>query len=367
MKKIYALALLLPLLTACGDDDSFFQDQEIWEYASPASRNMNEGILLDLDEGIKLQNFGNLQGLLIIKDNRIVFENYYQQNSRVDLFPVGRVGSSLVTLLLGEVLNNELGNQLDTPIHELLPGYGAIFDENPVKKEITIRHLLTMQSGLVWNESLRSVADPNNDLVRMTNSNDYIAYILNQQIEAPPGRRFAYNSGSYYILLKIMAELLDQPINEYFEERLFEPLQIDNYLLGTTPSGLPDYVLGLSMNTLDLAKIGYFTLKKGEWQSRRLVDDRWVDQLLSIQKEISNQNNFGFGWWNFAEESLVATTYGLNDVFYLFGEESQGIYLSESQDLLVVVSNGLDPVRSFGNSSFWAFIRVLDSLQPDNL
>lgn len=367
MRKLLHILIILPLLWSCGDDDDFFPDQEVWPYASPASKGMNEGILLDFNSNVELQNFGNLQGFIVIKDDHLVFENYYQENSRREFFPVGRVGASLVTMLLGEVLNNELGNQIDLPIYQLLPEYSAIFDANPIKKEITIRHLLKMQTGLVWNESLRSVADPSSDLNSMIRSNDYVEFVLSKQIEATPGRRFAFNSGCYFILLKIMDQLLEVPVQSYFEERLFQPLGIENYTVDNTPQGLPDYVLGLSMTTLDLTKVGYFVLKKGDWQGLRIIDDRWVDQLLSVQVEISSQNRWGFGWWGFGEESLVSTNYGINDVYYLFGENSQGMYLSESQNMVVVVSNGLDAARGFNNSSFWAYIRVLDSLQPATL
>ena len=362
MKKLLQIIILIPFLLSCGDDSVFIEDQNIWEYASPSTTDLDEGMLLELDEGIKLQNFGNVQGLIIIKNDQLVFENYYQGSSRVDLQPIGRLGAGLVTALFGEVLNNELGNQVDTPIHELLPEYSDVFDADPVKKEITIRHLLTVRTGLVWNESLRTVLDDDNDLVRMTNSDDYVGYILNKQIEAPPGRRFSYNSGCHVLLVKLMDELLDRPVTEYFNERLFEPLGIERFELSNTPQGLPDYALGLRMSTLDLTKVGYFIMQKGNWRGRRLLDDRWIDQLLSIQVEISDENHFGFGWWGFGDASTIANIYGIDDINYLFSERSSGMYLSESQDMLVVVSNGLDPNRSFSNSSFWTYVRVLDAL-----
>ncbi|MEL7146367.1 MAG: hypothetical protein AAFO69_08365, partial [Bacteroidota bacterium] len=74
---------------------------------------------------------------------------------------------------------------------------------------------------------------------------------------------------------------------------------------------------------------------------------------------------FGFGWWRFGEESLVATAYGLTDVNYLIGERSQGLFLSESQNMVVVVSNGVDPEPTLNSRSFWAFTGILESLQPD--
>ena len=189
---------------------------------------MNESVLLDFDAAVQFQNFGNMQGLIVIKDDHLVFENYYQQNSRRELFPVGRIGASLVSMLLGEVLNNELGNQIDTPIYQLLPEYSGIFDAEPLKRQITIRHLLTMQTGLVWNESLRTVADTGNDLSAMIISNDYVEFVLSKQVEATPGRRFSFNSGCYFILLKIMDQLLDTHLQAYFEERLFQTLGIEN-------------------------------------------------------------------------------------------------------------------------------------------
>ncbi|MGB3464520.1 MAG: hypothetical protein WBA74_04590, partial [Cyclobacteriaceae bacterium] len=106
---------------------------------------------------------------------------------------------------------------------------------------------------------------------------------------------------------------------------------------------------------------GYLLLKEGNWQGSQLIDSRWVNDILTVQNVISTQNNFGYHMWNFNENSFIFQNYALEDIFYVYGSYSQGLFLSKSRDLLVVVNNGLDPNRNFSNSSFWAFTRVLDS------
>ncbi|MEL6562217.1 MAG: serine hydrolase, partial [Bacteroidota bacterium] len=235
---------------------------------------------------------------------------------------------------------------------------------NPTKREVTIEHLLSMTAGFVWNESLTPIDEDRNNLGQLLESDEYVAYVLNQPLEAPPGRRFSYNSGCNIILLNIMDKLLDESLEEYFELRIFSPLGIEDYQVSNTPTGLPNYSTGLIMNQLDLTKIGYLMLKNGEWDGLQIIDSRWMDQILESQSTISNQNDFGYNWWLFNNESFIFTNYSVDDVNYLYGARNQGIYFSQKNDLLVVINNGIDPGRSFSNSSFWAFTRVLDSLLP---
>ena len=364
MKRIFFIIILLPFLNGCYLNEEVPPDQTTWEYQLPGNLGMDENVLLQLDSDIKEDLFGNTLGVTIIKNDKLVYENYYQNKDRTDLFPIGRLGSGIVTALFGEVLNNKLANQLDTPVFWFFPEYASIFEETPTKKEITIRHLLQMTDGLVWNEALTGIDQEGNNLAQLLNSSDMVEFIFSQQLEAPPGRRFSYNSGCNVILLNLMDKLLDEPLQDYFNQRIFSPLGIKNFQITNTPTGLPNYTLGLSLSQLDLTKIGYLFLKNGEWDGFQIIDSRWMDQILTSQSIISNQNDFGYSWWLFNNESFVFTNYGLDDVNYLFGATNQRIYFSKNSDLLVVINNGLDPGRSFSNSSFWAFLRVLDSLLP---
>lgn len=364
MKRIISIIILFPILNACYLDENIPPDQEVWDYELPANLGMNENVLLQLDADIKQGLFGNTQGLTIIKNNKLIFENYYQGTGRNDFFAVGRLGTGLVTALFGEILNNRLANQLDTPIYRFFPEYTAIFEANPNKREITIEHLLNMTSGFVWNESLTTIDEADNDLTKLLNSDNYVEFVLNQPLEAPPGRRFSFNSGCNIILLNLMDKLIGESLQEYFEQRVFAPLGIEDYQVDHTPSGLPNYSLGLSLKQLDLTKIGYLLLKNGEWEGLQIIDNRWMDQILQSQKTISSQNDFGYNWWLFNNQSFIFTNYNIDDVNYLFGTRNQGIYFSQKRDLLVVINNGIDPGRSFSNTSFWAFTQVLDSLLP---
>lgn len=364
MKRIILIIILIPLLNACYLDEDVPPDQEVWEYDLPANLGMNENVLLQLDFDIKQDLFGNIRGLTIVKNDKLIFENYYQNSDRQSIFPAGRLGTGLVTALFGEVLNNRLANQIDTPIFRFFPEYDEIFDANPTKREITIEHLLNMTAGLVWNESLTPIDEDRNNLAQLLETDDYVRYVLSQPLEAPPGRRFSYNSGCNIILLTLMDKLIDESLRDYFEQRVFSPLGIEDYQVDNTPGGLPNYSLGLSMNQLDLTKIGYLMLKNGEWDGLQIIDNRWMDQILESQNTISNQNDFGYNWWLFNNESFIFTNYSIDDVNYLYGARNQGIYFSQKNDLLVVINNGIDPGRNFSNSSFWAFTRVLGSLLP---
>lgn len=365
MKRILLIIIIVPILNACFLGEDVPPDQQTWQYELPGSMGMDENVLLQLDRDIKQNLFGNTLGVTIIKNDRLIYENYYQGRKRADSFSIGRLGTGLVTALFGEILNNRLANQLDTPVYRFFPEYSDIFESNPTKKEITIKHLLQMTDGLVWNETLTGIDQPGNNLTELLNSDDMVEFVFNQQLEAPPGRRFSYNSGCSVIILTLMDKLLEQPIQEFFEERIFTPLGIKNYEVSNTPSGIPNYSLSLRMNQLDLTKIGYLLLKNGNWNNTQIIDSRWIEEILSSQNKISDQNDFGYNWWLFNNDSFIFNNYGIDDIKYLYGATNQGIYFSQNRDLLVVINNGLDPSRNFSNSSFWALTRVLDSILPE--
>ncbi len=362
MKEFLTLVFLTVTLTGCYLNEDVPEDQNIWDYSLPSQQGLADGELLTLDQEIEDDLFGATQSLIIIKNDQLIFENYYDENDRTTLFPIGRVGIGIVSALFGEVLNNELANQLDQPIAVFFPEYSEIFDETPAKRNITVRHLLNMTEGLAWNGSVISIEEESNDLRQMRASNDFVEYVLSRPLEAPPGNRFSFNSGNSIILLNLIDRLIDEPLSEFFSARLFGPLEITSFEVRNMPNGLPDYGTGLSLSTLDLTKIGYLLIKNGVWNGVQLIDSRWIDDMFSSQEEVDLNFDFGFQWWRFNDTSFIARQFGFSDFHFIHGERSQGLYLSRDGQFVITVNNGFNTARNFATPSFFIFIRILDSI-----
>ncbi len=97
-----------------------------------------------------------------------------------------------------------------------------------MKKQITIKHLLTMSAGLGWNENV-SYADPSNREISMYNSPDPIEYVLNQKLSETPGKKFNYSGGCTHILAAIVEKATGIAIDKFTEKYLFKPLRIAEY------------------------------------------------------------------------------------------------------------------------------------------
>lgn len=132
---------------------------------------------------------------------------------------------------------------LDENIYNIFPG-----KVNPLFKifrpEITVRHLLTMTSGVTFNES------------GIVSGNDWLESYLNAPVTGKPGTEFQYNSLNTYVLSAIVSAKTEMTLEEYLRPRLFEPLGITRYLWETCPKGITKGGWGLFICPEDMAKLG---------------------------------------------------------------------------------------------------------------
>jgi len=161
---------------------------------------------------------------------------------------------------------------------------------------MTIRHLLTMTSGLDWDEDL-PYADPRNDSSRMEASFDWVRYAIDRPMAQEPGQAFKYSSGVTQLLSHIFRTATGHDIEEYAQRHLFTPLGIDRYFWKRAPTGLVDTEGGLYLTPRDLAKIAYLFVKNGIWDGQPIVQPDWVKQSLAPSVAVGDGVQYGFKWW----------------------------------------------------------------------
>ncbi len=324
-------------LASCYANDELPRDQEIWGYANPAEVGLSESLLLNTDERIKNGDFFEVKSLIILKDDQIVFENYYDDSFRSQLRPLGFSTSILTVAALGEIINDGFIKSIDDPIYEYMPAYFNVFDAQPEKKEITIRHILTNRSGLVWTES-NSLQSTSNDLYKMKNTSDWVSYVIKKDMEAPPGVRLVTNSAGNIILTSIMQFALgDVDLKEYITERILKPIQINEFVWEADPAGNLDGVTGLSTSDIDFVKIGYLFANYGLWKRKRILNENWVYEMMSIKTNATVFYDTGFGWRSFSAE--LASYYGLGaeEIFISPVDFGQALFLVPRQNLVIMI------------------------------
>ena len=366
MLPYFSLALLV-LAAGCRWNEDVRPDPSPWEYAQPAAGGLRENVLLDLDSVIKGGYLGDINSVLVLKDDKIVFENYYQFFTRDSLQNLGSMGNALVSMLTGFAIDDGYIQSVEDSVYLYLEEYKSYFDADPLKRGIRVRHLLTMRSGISWNETLTSPFSPANDLNIIKNTiPDRIAYLLSKPMESEAGQRYSQNSAASLLLLKAIESQLPYSIEEYLKLRLFEPLNIVTWELETDDAGLANIPLGLRLMPLDIMRVGYLAMQKGNWNGRELLSEEWIGLSTGTQHRISNFLDIGYLWWRFSDDSSWAQEFPENDAFYAASDDGQYLFVLPSYQMVFILNT---PERNSNNLNIGYFVLsnyILRALQPDS-
>ncbi len=350
------------LCASCYIGEELPTDQQIWEYDNPGNVGLSEVQLISIDSLIKLNAFERISGLMVIKDDKMVFENYYDSTNRHTIFSLDKVTITLTIAAVGVAIDKGLLN-LEDPIHQYLPSYESIFDQSVSKRDITIRHLLTHRSGLSWNENLVPFfGNPDHDLNQMFASSDWVSFILNQPLEADPGFRYNFNSGAGVILARIIQNLTNQPFDEFLNENIFNELGVTTFSINQDPSGNFDGGRGASISFLDWTKFGYLMLENGIWNDRRIIDPNFVAEASSVQIPVSGSLNLGYGWRLFGE-NFDFLPIDRNEIYYIGGDIGQHQYIIPSHDMIIQINAANFFFFDFNNPSLNLFIAITNTIQ----
>jgi CubicO group peptidase (beta-lactamase class C family) len=364
MLKLASFSFLLIIVTSCYLGNELPPDQKIWTYDNPSNVGLLENRLLLIDSSILYNQYERIAGLIIIKDDKLVFENYYDSSFRHTIVPLDKTTITLTVAAIGVAIDKGLIN-LDDPIYEHLPSYESIINEDIKKREITIKHLLTHRSGFSWNESIVAFfGNSENNLNQMFASSDWVQFILDQPLEADPGFRYNFNSGTGSILAKIIQNASGQRFEEFLAENIFSIIGVTSFSMGQDPSGNPDGGRGASISFLDWAKFGYLMLNEGIWNDRRVIDPNFVIESSSLQSSVSPTFNLGYGWWLFGDNFDNFLPISKDGMYYITGDIGQHMYIIPSQKMLVLI-NAENFFSAFNNPSLNLFLQITQSIQTN--
>ena len=187
------------------------------------------------------------------------------------------------------------------------------------RPEVTVEHLLTMTSGVTFNES------------GIVSGNDWLESYLNASVSEKPGTKFQYNSLNSYVLSAIVTERTEMSMDEYLRPRLFEPLGITDYFWEKCPKGITKGGWGLFLNTEDMAKLGQLYLDRGKWNGEQIIPESWVE--ASITKKVDSiEGTYGYGYQLWMEERPGSFEYN--------GMLGQNVIIYPDADMVIVTNAG---------------------------
>jgi hypothetical protein len=245
-----------------------------------------------------------------------------------DLHSMQSVSKTVSSVIMGiAITRGDFKAGLDTPLLKYFDvAKVKVVDER--KRRITLRDVLTMSTGLDWNEEV-AYDDPKNDSSLMEATDDWVQYVIDRPMAQEPGTVFNYSSGVSELLAYIFQKETGQDIDKYGEKYLFAPLGMQHYWK-RTPMGVVDTEGGLFLRGSDLAKIGYLYLHKGKWDGKQIVSKKWVEQSLAPSIDAEEGYKYGFKWW------LLPRTDGRRYVWMARGFGGQELMVFPEKDLIVV-------------------------------
>lgn len=323
------LAVPLFLILTAYDYTVPVQLDDGWEAASLSDVGLDseriERITADI---INNNKYDRIHSMLIVKDGKLVHEAYFWGYQRNSLNALASITKTFTSTLIGIAIDQGSIESVDESVVDLIPEYYQGL-EDPDKKAIKLKHILTMSSGLDWLEHGTSYNANENSEHQMVDSEDWMAYVLSKRVKHEPGTRFLYNTGGIHLLSAVIQSRTGLRTNVFAEQNLFEPLGIRAYQWNRDSTGHPctgGTDGGLGLRTRDLAKFGWLFLHDGKWKGKQVISRKWIDLATSKHMKMPHMGHYGYSWFpgsmriNGREVNYIRTTGYGGQTLYLLPE-----------------------------------------------
>lgn len=344
------------------------------KYMYKAPEFINDGIetgtleIVDMDAAriakaaneINCGKFGEVHSMLIYRNDLLVVEEYFQghkfqwdapdyygeqiQWTREMPHHIMSCTKSFTSACIGIAIELGFIDNVHQSIFDYLPDHQHLKTNN--REYITLEHLLTMTSGLAWNEWSAPHGTSANDIDMLYfDCNDPITCVLERPWVAEPGQLFTYNGGGMIILAEILRNATNMNIDEFSMKYLFEPLGIDSTQWTNYDNGLFDAAGSLKLSPRDMLKFGITYLKNGLWDDERIISSEWIKNSSSLYKqnkrinipgEDSGRSGYAYSWWT----SEIDHSGRKIKMFRAGGWGGQSIMVFPELDMVIVFTGG---------------------------
>ena len=329
-----------------------------WETASLKDEDIDSEKIYEMMHTILSGNDKNIHSILLIKNGKLVLEEYFYGYNKEKVHYLASVSKSITSILIGIAIDQKFMANVETKAYTFFPEYNGTrwIDQ---KYPITLQHVLTMTAGLDWDATKYSRRDPRHTTHQMYDSGDPIGFVLDRNLMTAPGEEFYYNSGLTILLGGIVKTSTGLYIDEFAGQYLFAPLGISNYRWDKFPDGNIQTDGGLSLRSRDMAKIGYMIMKNGKWKGRQIVSKEWVKK--STQRHIDAFGiGYGYQWW-------IGKTMINNrplEVLFASGHGGQKIFIIPSLNLTAVFTSRVFNSKGHSGPEGFLLKYIIPSMVP---
>ena len=314
-----------------GNNTAFISDYEYFDNREIKSANPQPWALHKqyntIDESDKLKELNDerkTKSFLVIKNDSILFEKYYDGHKQTDISNSFSVAKSIVTSMLGKAIMEGKIKSLDQPVSDFFEEY-----KNGLASELTVGDLASMSSGMKWNEKYYSVINITSESYF---TDDLRSVILGQEIENKPGKRFRYSSGDTQLLAMIIEKATGTSLSNYLSQKFWDPMGAENLALwqiDSKESGMEKAYCCIAATARDFARFGKLYIDKGKWGDTEILDSSFVE--LSLNPVFDDSPFYGYGWWLYEYEG--------KKVFTMNGHRGQFV-ISFPDDNIIIVRQG---------------------------
>jgi CubicO group peptidase (beta-lactamase class C family) len=311
--------IVAPNLPAQGSANATYWPTVSWRTSPPEEQGMDSQKLAQMLDTIQQEKL-NFHSLLIIRNGYLVSESYfgpYKQDTKHELYSCTK---SFVATLIGIALDKGFIDGTDQRILDFFPDE-AFANLDGEKEDMTLEDVLTMRSGLDWEEGDAAFG-------AMYSSPDWVKFMLDKPMAQPPGEQFNYCSGCSHLLSAILQQTTGMNTGDFAEQSLFKPLGISNAKWDTDAVGIPIGGWGLQLTPRDMAKLGYLYLQDGQWDGEQIISTQWVENATQTHTETDSELGYGYQWWTYP--SLVGYT--------ALGLYGQTIFVIPEAELVIVTT-----------------------------
>jgi len=320
-----------------------------WETASLISIDMDETPLLELLSDLENFEDHDWHSILIVRDGKLVFEEYFEGEMFELAQFTGEIGfdmhnkhtsasatKSITSALVGIAIDKGFIESVDQKISDFYPQYFDIFEESQQKQNLTIKHLLTMRSGITWDDESTSYFDPTNDMYQIWRKNDPIRYILEKDIYSTPGTVFNYDNCNTNLLGDIVRQASGLRLDNFAKEYLFDEIGITDYKWHFLQNNVVFCSGEIRLTPRDMAKFGQLILNNGIWDDKRIISEEWVQESTEKYTDLNwIEDGYAYQWWTW--DNINGGTF---NAYMAQGWGGQWIIVHPKENMVIVTIGG---------------------------
>ncbi|TWR27646.1 serine hydrolase [Mucilaginibacter achroorhodeus] len=301
-----------------------------------SAERYNNQLIIGLNEKILQNKFKNINGIVVIKNGKLLIEEYFNGDGRDTLHDPRSVGKTFASAITGVAISE---GHIKSEQQTLKDFYDLNTYQNysPRKDSVTIKSLLTMSSIFDANDNDdNSPGNENN----MYPTDNWVKFALDLKVDSlkKPYKQWNYFTAGIVVLGDILNKKVPGGLERYADTKLFEPLGIREYKWQYTPQNVPSTAGGIRLRALDFAKFGQLYKNKGQWQGKQIIPKAWVQKSftkqIALPADVVGPGYYGYLFWNKTYQ-VSGKAY---ETWYCTGNGGNKIFVFKDQPLVIVIT-----------------------------